>query len=88
METISVTEAKNTLSELTRKIAELGQTVTITKRGKPYVVMVSADEYENIMETVEILSDADAVAAIQKGRQEIKTGRKKSLEAVRHKLFC
>ena len=88
METISVTEAKNTLSELTRKIAELGQTVTITKRGKPYVVMVSADEYESIMETVEILLDADAVAAIQKGRQEINTGRKKSLEAVRHELFC
>ena len=87
METISVTEAKKTLSELAKKVVELGQTITINKRGKPYVVMISAEEYENIMETVEILSDPDAVATIQKGREEIKMGRKKNLEAVGDELF-
>ena len=58
----------------------------IIKRGKPVAVMMSPDDYEGLLETIEILSDKETVKRIKKAKQEIKEGRTISLETLRRKI--
>jgi len=70
----SVTEAKRKLLKFAR-LASVGKTVMLTRRGKPYVVMMSAAEYESIQETLEILSDPEAMSSLAKSKEDIQAGR-------------
>ena len=58
----------------------------ITRRGRPAAVLVPVDEYEALEETAEILSDADALTAIEEGRQEIERGETMTLDELRREL--
>ena len=58
----------------------------VTKRGKPVVVMMSVDDYEGIMETLDILSDKEAVKRIKKAEREIKNGKTITLEKLRRDI--
>jgi len=58
----------------------------ITKRGKPVAVMMSVDDYEGFLETMEILADKEAVNRIRKSQEEIRKGKTVSLEALRRKI--
>ena len=42
--------------------------------------MISPDDYESLLETIEILSDKDAVRRIKKAKREIAQGKTVSLE--------
>ena len=58
----------------------------VTKRGKPVAVMMSVDDYEGFLETMEILTDKEAVRRIRKSQGEIRAGKTVSLEALRRKI--
>jgi prevent-host-death family protein len=70
-----LTEAKKELLELTREAMRLGKVFTLTKHGKPAVVLMDAREYESIVETLEILSDPEEVKGIKEGKKDIEAGR-------------
>jgi antitoxin YefM len=80
MEAISITDAKKTLLEVARNVADTGENAIFTKHGKPYVVLMSAVEYESIIETLEILSDNEALKDIQDSEEDISAGRWTTLE--------
>jgi len=86
MEAISITEAKRTLLEVARNVANTGENTILTKRGKPYVVLMSVIEYESIMETLEILSDDEAMKDIQESEKDIKAGDWVTLEELENEL--
>ena len=50
----------------------------VTKRGKPVVVMLSVDDYEALVETLDILADPKAMAGLRKGEADIRKGRTRS----------
>ena len=79
---IPISEAKKTLFTIVRDARELGRTFAITNRGRPTAVIMGIDEYESILETLEILADEEAVESIHKGREDIKAGRWTSLEYI------
>ena len=58
----------------------------ITRRSKPVAVMMSVDDYESILETIEILSDKQAVRRIKQAKKEIKEGKTVSLQELRRKI--
>lgn len=70
-----ITEAKRKLLEFARQAGDLGKTITLTRHGKPYVVMMSAAEYESIQETLEILSDPESISSLEKSKEDIQAGR-------------
>ena len=77
METTSLADAKNRLSELVSAVQGTWERVTITKNGKPVAVLVAVEDLESLTETLEILSDPDAMAAIaehRSGTGELTTG--------------
>ena len=47
MRKVSVTQARDTLTRLIREVED-GETVHITRRGKPVAVLVSKDEYDRL----------------------------------------
>lgn len=80
MRTIPVSEAKAQFSGLLDEVYNTRDAVSITKGGRPEGVLISIDEYESLLETLEILSDPDLMKAIKRSDQEIKTGKYISLD--------
>ena len=58
----------------------------ITKRGKPVALMMSIDDYESLLETLDVLSDKGIMKRIKKAESEISKGSVKSLEAIEREL--
>jgi prevent-host-death family protein len=68
METTSLADAKNRLSELVAAVRGTWERVTITKNGRPVAVLMAVEDLESLIETLQILSDPDAMAAIAEDR--------------------
>jgi len=74
-ETVPLSKAKARLSEFIRRVREEHESFAITHRGKPEGVLLSVEEYESLIETLEILSDEELLAGIRKGLKDEKAGR-------------
>jgi antitoxin YefM len=66
-------EVKNRLSEVVDEVESQQARVTITKHGRPSVVMISVDELSAIEETLRILSDPVLLAQLRDSRAETAT---------------
>jgi len=69
--TVPVRELRSNLSQLLSDVADRRDHVLVTRNGKPAAVLVPIDEYEALEETAEILSDPEAVAALEAGLAEL-----------------
>jgi prevent-host-death family protein len=74
-ETVPLSKAKASLSECVRRVREEHESFAITHRGKIEAVLLSIEEYEGLIETLEILSDRELVAGIRRGLRDEKAGR-------------
>ena len=61
---LSVTEAQSTFPKLCRE----GKRVLITKRDKPVSVLIPIEDYEAIMETMDLLSDPRAMKILRSAK--------------------
>jgi len=74
-ETVPLSKAKASLSDFIRRVREEHESFAITHRGKVEGVLLSIDEYESLIETLEILSDGDLMAGIRRGLRDEKAGK-------------
>jgi prevent-host-death family protein len=74
MTTVTLSEAKAKLAALLGEVSELGEHVVITRSGRPTAVLLSVDDYEGLLETLEILADSDLAQAIRHGLEELERG--------------
>lgn len=58
----------------------------ITKRGRPIALMMSVDDYESLLETIDILSDSKLMKKIKKAHEDVKKGRLKSLDKIEKEM--
>jgi antitoxin YefM len=84
--TVPVREFRARLSELLSDVADRREHVLVTRNGRPAAALVPIDEYEALEETAEILSDPDALAAIESGLAEINRGEVVELDDLRREL--
>jgi antitoxin YefM len=61
---VPLSEAKARLSELTRRVRQQHERITLTRNGEAEAVLLSVDDLDGLEMTLEILSDADAAARI------------------------
>lgn len=61
---VPVREFRQDLSAHLDAVADQREHVVVTRNGRPAAVLVPVDEYEDLEETAEILSDPATVAAI------------------------
>jgi antitoxin YefM len=67
-------------------VADRRNHVLVTRNGRPAAALVPVDEYEALEETAEILSDPDAVAALELGLAELSRGDVVTLDELRKEL--
>ncbi len=72
--TLSPTDVRGNLREVVDEIVRTGGEVTITRHGKPVAVLLAHDEYESLVETVNILSDDETMAAIAASEAKFAAG--------------
>ena len=74
MDELPLADARNRLSELVADVEKTHARVTITKHGHPAAVLVSPEDLASLEETVDILSDPEALAAIREAEAEYARG--------------
>jgi antitoxin YefM len=79
---VSVTEAKNKLLDLIRRLKTRQEVVAITRDGMPAAVLLSMDQFEGLMETLEILSDPKTMRALRRSVKQTRSGKWVSHEGV------
>jgi antitoxin YefM len=72
--TTSLADAKNRLSEIIQTAVTTHERVTITKNGKPAVVLLSVEDLESLEETLAVLSDDWLMAGIREGEAALAAG--------------
>ena len=79
---VALSEAKARLSEIMKEVSETRDMVTITKGGTAAGVLLSTEEYESLIETLEILSDPDLMTALRQAEKAAGKGKMLSHEEI------
>ena len=85
-EEITMVDARRELTKLPEKLEARPATVAVTRRGKPVLAIMTWEDYEAILETLEILSDNEAVEQLRRSIQEVKEGKTVPWEEARARL--
>lgn len=74
MTTLPLSEAKARLSQIADEVHRTHERITITKNGRSYLVLMSAEDLESIEATLELLADADAVRRVEQAQADLAAG--------------
>jgi len=83
METIPMSDAKARLSEIADDVDRTHQRVQITKNGRSYVVLISAEDLDSMEATLELLADPAATERVRKAQVDLAAGAGTSGEQMR-----
>ncbi len=83
---VPVRELRANLSRLLSDVVDRREHVLVTRNGRPAAALVPVDEYEALEESAEILSDPDALAALEAGLAELSRDETVTLEDLRREL--
>lgn len=86
MTTVPLAEARAQLSKLVDDAMRTHERVEVTKNGRRAAVILSADDYDSLMETLDILSDAEAMADIRRADADVAAGLTSTLDEVRGEM--
>ena len=80
--TIPLKEARQQFSSIVDKVGRLRERYVVTKNGTARAVIMSAEEFESWVETLEFMSNPKAVKALEQGLKEAKAGKFRSFKEV------
>jgi prevent-host-death family protein len=86
MTTVPLSDARARLSELVDEAVRTHERVEITRNGRRAAVLMSADDFDSLEETLEILSDPQLMKDIATAREEISRGETYTLEEVEEEM--
>jgi prevent-host-death family protein len=84
--TIPLAEAKKSLSAIIKDVDEKYDRFTITKNGVDAAVILSSEEFEGFLETLDILSRKEERDAIARAKKQVRTGKTVSLNDFKARL--
>jgi prevent-host-death family protein len=74
MKTMSLASAKAQFSALVEEMVTTHEQVTVTRNGKPAVVVLAVEDYESLLETIAILRDPETMLNLAESDAEIARG--------------
>ena len=83
MQTLPISKVKDRLNELVDSASQTHEQVTITKNGSPAAVLIGADEWDALQETLFWLSQDGNREAVATAREEIAAGEGLTEEQIR-----
>ncbi len=87
-ETFSLAHIKAHRSEVVDRVEHQHDRVVLTRNGRPAAILVSPDDLEAIEDTLDLLSDPQALKEINQAREEIAEGRVLDAETLRAKYLA
>ena len=69
-----LTEARSRLSEIVEDVTSTGSTFVISRHGRPAAVIIAYEEYESLVETMNILADDATMAALAEAERDLAAG--------------
>ncbi|WP_272898635.1 type II toxin-antitoxin system Phd/YefM family antitoxin [Subtercola vilae] len=83
MQTLPISKVKDRLNEFVDAVSLTHEQVTITKNGSPAAVLIGADEWESLQETLFWLSRPGTINDVADARRELAEGRTVSEDEIR-----
>jgi antitoxin YefM len=86
MTTLPLAEVRANLSKLVDEAVRTHERIEVTRQGRRAVVILSADDYDSIMETLAILSDQRLMTELREAEAEAEAGQLYSLHEVTEEM--
>lgn len=83
---VSLKELRPKLPKIMGEVDAKMDRFIITRRGKPIALIMSIDDYESLLETLDILSDKKLLKRIKKAEEDIKKGKVESLDKIEKEM--
>lgn len=84
--TLDISEARKQFTKLDKRL-RVDHVIWVTRRNKRAFAVVDTELLQTVLETIEILSDPEALGMLQKSLQDIKAGRLRDHEDVKRELL-
>ncbi len=84
--TITLKALRPGLPKVANAVASKYDRYIVTKRGNPVMMLISPEDFDGLLETIEILSDKTALKRIKKARKEAQAGKTTSLADLKRRL--
>lgn len=68
-ETLPLASVKARFSEMVDRVEHTHDRIIVTRNGRPAAVLISPEELESLEDTLELLSDPDAMRQLDESRQ-------------------
>ena len=81
---LTIAEAQQKLSELCNQLND--EPAIITKDGKPVMITFSLEQFESLIETIEIISDKEFMEELKQGIQQAEQEETITLEELKVEL--
>ena len=88
MTTMPLAEVRANLSKLIDSAVTTHERFEVTRNGDRAAVLLSADDYDALVETVDILSRPDEVRALRRGLADLDAGNISSIDEVRDAMVA
>lgn len=86
MATLPLAEVRANLSRLVDEAVRTHERIEVTRQGRRAVVILSADDYDSIMESLTILSDQDLMREVGQAEAEAASGEVYTLDEVTEEM--
>jgi antitoxin YefM len=84
--TITLKALRPGLPKVANAIASKYDRYIVTKRGNPVMMLINPEDFDGLLETIEILSDKTALKRIKKARKEAQAGKTITLADLKRRL--
>jgi prevent-host-death family protein len=86
MTTLPLAEVRANLSKLVDEAMRTHQRIDVTRKGRRAAVILSADDYDSIMETLAILSDQELMSEVREAEAQAAGGDVYTLDEVTEEM--
>jgi len=83
MEEINITDAKNRLTEIIKEVETTTRSYSIFRSGHKAAILLSAEEYDSLLETIEVLQDRKLMKQILQSAKDFSQGKRVLFSKVR-----
>lgn len=84
--TFSISEIREEITRLPEHFDKEPEAVAVTRHGKPVMAILPWELYESLIETLEVMGDAELMAAFRQGVQELTEGKGRPWEEAKKDL--
>ena len=86
MTTLPLAEVRANLSKLVDEAVRTHQRIEVTRQGRRAAVILSADDYDSLIETLAILGDQETMRELREAEAEADAGKVYALDEVTEEM--